>query len=132
MAPTPVDAKIDECKTEIHRMMTELEERIESLESIHSLIANIHTSTKHTEERVNNILVSFSAYAAKSEALVKGFPDGDADGHRRAHEAWIDEKKHKAQFYRDLRKELAKWGLITFTALIIGWIWMAFKIEVHK
>lgn len=67
----------------------------------------------------------FSAHAAAEEAalhrLMNAFPEGDVDGHRRAHEAMIEAAREQAEFWRDLKQDVAKrslWGLIR----LIGWL----------
>jgi hypothetical protein len=60
------------------------------------------------------------------------FPDGDPDGHRKVHEAWIKQAEDKAKFWRTMQTEIAKYGLIGF----IGWagyaLWQAFLQGPHK
>lgn len=62
--------------------------------------------------------------------LAKGFPGGDADGHRRAHEALIRRAEERAKFYEDLRSELAKKGLWALIALIGVALWQYVKTKV--
>jgi hypothetical protein len=59
--------------------------------------------------------------------LAKGFPDGDPDGHRRAHEALIKRAEAKARFYEDLRGELAKKGLWALIGLLGIALWQYVK-----
>lgn len=46
------------------------------------------------------------------------FPNGDADGHRRFHEANIKAAEERAVFWADLRRSVTKWGVFGF----LGWI----------
>jgi hypothetical protein len=59
-------------------------------------------------------------------SIKSAFPNGDTIAHREAHEAWIDEVKSRADFWKKMKFELAKWGLIGF----LGWsaiqLWQAF------
>ena len=60
------------------------------------------------------------------------FPDGDPDGHRKVHEAWIAEAQAKAKFWEEMRIAGAKWaglGVLTFIATAL---WVAIKSEVQK
>ena len=50
--------------------------------------------------------------------MKEAFPEGDADGHRRFHEASITAAEERAVFWADLRRSVAKWGLFGF----LGWI----------
>ena len=49
--------------------------------------------------------------------LDDAFPDGDADGHRRYHQAQIIALENRAEFWKKMQYEITKWGLIGF----IGW-----------
>ena len=55
--------------------------------------------------------------------MVKSFPEGDPHGHRRAHEAAIKAAEDKAQFWKTMRAELGKWGLIGFIGFAIAAMW---------
>jgi hypothetical protein len=48
------------------------------------------------------------------------FPDGDADGHRRAHEAMIQSAKAQQKFWEDLRLDLAKKGVWSVLIIALG------------
>ena len=58
--------------------------------------------------------------------MKKSFPAGDPDGHRKAHEAQIQEILDRAQFWKTLRMEAAKYGVLG----VLGWLlyhaWVAF------
>jgi hypothetical protein len=64
--------------------------------------------------------------AMLEEALHASFPEGDADGHRRHHEALIRKAESSAEFWAKLKLELYKYGLVGF----VGWaafaLWQAF------
>jgi hypothetical protein len=63
--------------------------------------------------------------------LAKGFPGGDPEGHRRAHEALIRKAEARAKFYEDLCSELAKKGLWALLALIGIAVWQYVKTKVN-
>ena len=50
------------------------------------------------------------------------FPNGDPSGHKLAHEVWIQKAEESRDFWRTMRKELAKWGLIIFIGWFLGFI----------
>lgn len=52
-----------------------------------------------------------------TEMLNEAFPNGDHQAHRRYHENLIKKAEDQAQFWKKMRDELAKWGLIGFA----GW-----------
>lgn len=62
----------------------------------------------------------------------KCFPGGDGAGHKVAHDLWIERVSESRDFWKTMRKELAKWGLIGF----LGWaayaLWTAFLQGPHK
>ena len=67
-----------------------------------------------------------------NDAIAQAVPDGDIDGHRRHHEALIKKAEESAEFWANMRKKLAEWGLIGF----IGWaliaLWQAFLLGPKK
>lgn len=59
---------------------------------------------------------------AEMERIIRsGFPADDMAGHRAYHEAVIRRIEERAEFWRKLRLELAKWGLLGF----LGWLIVA-------
>jgi len=52
---------------------------------------------------------------ALSMLMADAFPEGDAEGHRKIHEANIKAAEDKAAFWSKMTYELKKWGLIGFT-----------------
>lgn len=55
-------------------------------------------------------------WAARVQDLMeRSFPQGDAEGHRRFHEASIKSAESRAEFWGKMLQELTKWGLIGFT-----------------
>jgi hypothetical protein len=69
---------------------------------------------------------------AMQEVMTNSFPDGDPDGHRRAHEAWIRKEEDKAKFWHEMVVAGAKWlglGVLGFLATAA---WTAFLQGPHK
>ncbi|MFT4068926.1 hypothetical protein [Paraburkholderia sp.] len=64
--------------------------------------------------------------------LHKAFPDGDWDGHRRYHEAIIRKAEDRAQFYRELRGEMAKKGLWAVVVVLGLALWAWFKARINS
>lgn len=60
------------------------------------------------------------------------FPNGDAQGHKKAHDAWIQQAEESRDFWRTMRKELGKWGLIGFLGWAVWALWSAFLQGPHK
>ena len=126
------DQKIDECREEVDGAIADLHKRLESVESIQQLIHKIYESTNATESRVSNLMISFSSYAAKQDRIATGFPLDDPDGHRRAHEMFIEQARDRAQFWKKMRDEVSKYGLLGVVGFICLWIWVGIKNEVHR
>ncbi len=65
-------------------------------------------------------------------SMSRAFPDGDPDGHRRAHEAAIAQAEARAAFWQKMLFEVTKYGLFG----LLGWLayhaWVAFLQGPHK
>lgn len=59
-------------------------------------------------------------------AMAKAFPDKDPEGHRRFHESLIQKAEEKAEFWRAMRKEIGKWGLISVLSFLAIAAWHQF------
>lgn len=59
-------------------------------------------------------------------AFAAAFPDGDAGLHKRRHEADILLLEERAQFWKIMRTEVAKWGLIGFLGFAAVALWQHF------
>jgi hypothetical protein len=57
--------------------------------------------------------------------IANAFPDQDADGHRRAHEAWIKKTEAQAKFLDDMKASVVKWGAIALLGFIAVAVWRA-------
>ena len=60
-----------------------------------------------------------------AKLMREAFPEGDPDGHRRHHELAIEREEERRDFYKSLRKELAKWGLIGVASWLVMLVWRA-------
>lgn len=66
-----------------------------------------------------------------TQSIVKlAFPEGDADAHRRYHEELIRKAKVRADFYQELRTELAKKGIWAVIVLLGIALWAFVKSKV--
>jgi hypothetical protein len=54
---------------------------------------------------------------AVSKLMITAFPDGDPSGHKAIHEADIQAAKDRAEFWKKMRFELSRAGLLAF----LGW-----------
>lgn len=69
---------------------------------------------------------------ALEDVLADAFPEGDPVGHRKHHEAVIQAAEDKAEFWKTMRTELGKYGLVAFTGWAIYYLWQAFLQGPHK
>jgi hypothetical protein len=76
--------------------------------------------TRHVENTSNLELMQKELKVAidRIDDLSKGFPDGDPDGHRRAHEAQIRKAEARTRLYEKLYEELATKGILALLAFV--------------
>ena len=93
----------------------------ESLSQVHKEIKSLHSAVNYYRATQDE-----GIERAIDKAMLKAFPQGDAEGHKRAHEAEIKAAEAKEKMYSELRMSVAKWGL----AGLLGWaaisLWQAF------
>lgn len=84
----------------------------ESLAQVHKEIKNLHSAVTYyratQEEGIDRAI---------DKAMLKAFPQADAEGHKRAHEALIKQAEAKEKMWSELRMSVAKWGLLG----LLGW-----------
>ncbi|MCE4544588.1 hypothetical protein [Caballeronia sp. PC1] len=100
-----------------------------ALDSLRDEIGTRHvenTSSLEVVQKEVRILID------RVDDLASGFPDNDPDGHRRAHEALIRKAEERAQFYADLRSELAKKGVWAVLVLLGIALWQYIKVRVTQ
>lgn len=54
------------------------------------------------------------------------FPNGDAESHRRAHEAWIEKDKAEREFWTHMKKQVVGWGATAAIAWAAMLLWAGF------
>ena len=92
------------------------------------LVQQVHAdvqifSKRLDEQRHEDALALAAAVVALT---LKAFPEGDADGHKKAHEAQMAAVEARAEFWQKLLFEVTKYGVFG----VVGWlalkIWTAF------
>lgn len=95
-----------------------------------AVVQQIHENVSSLREELTEGLAAQTQDL--QNVLQQAFPEGDADGHRRHHEAVIKAAEERARFWATMRTELAKWGLFGF----LGWaavsLWQTFLQGPHK
>jgi hypothetical protein len=56
----------------------------------------------------------------------KSIPGGDAEGHRRAHETWMEKDKAEREFWMHLKKQVVGWGITAALAWFGMIVWAGF------
>jgi hypothetical protein len=82
--------------------------------------------SKHMTEETHELA------QAITNLMAAAFPEGDPGGHRRHHELVIQKEEERVEFWKKMRYELAKWGLIGFAGWAIGYLWMGFLQGPHR
>ena len=106
----------------------ELPERRADTAALLVLVQQVHADVQVFSKRLDEQRRDEALQLAEAVAtlMIKSFPDGDADGHRKAHEAQMAAIEARAEFWRKLLFEVTKYGLVG----VVGWlalkIWVAF------
>ena len=81
-------------------------------------------SIRHSQENQTDKL---EAHIKTEELLfTRAFPDGDPDGHRAAHEAWIRRAEAQAAFWEKLRSSVVTWGILGVLGILGIALWQYF------
>ena len=98
------------------------------------LVQQIHDSQLEMDRKLTKHMADETTELADAmnKLFADAFPGGDVYGHRQAHIAWIKEVETRTDFYRTLKKELAKWGLLGFAGWALWALWQAFLAGPHK
>jgi hypothetical protein len=90
-------------------------------DSVKLLLQAVLDGQKETREiLIRHIETEPAEWAAALRVLMNdSFPEGDAIGHRKAHEAQIKAFEDRAEFWKKMLFELTKWGLIGFLTWIL-------------
>ena len=112
-----------------------IDRRVSDNSAILVLVQQISTNVGNLEVKVDKFDTRLSQHMHDetlelAEAIVKlmlrAFPEGDPDGHKRHHEAVIKAAEEKAEFWKSMRKKVTEWGLVG----VLGWaafaLWAAF------
>lgn len=93
-----------------------------------TLVNLIHDNLRSLDAKLTSHIADEPHQTAQEVAKIMqlAFPDGDAAGHREAHEDQIRIYKDRADFWKKMLFEVSKWGLLG----VLGWagyaLWKAF------
>jgi len=99
-----------------------------------ALVTQVHEDLKELNEALTTHIKEEPAAlkAHINKVLISAFPEGDAYGHRVAHEAQIRAVLAKAEFWSMLLDKLAGAGLLGLVGLLLSMLWIGFQTYVHK
>jgi phage-related minor tail protein len=126
------DASLEIIAHKISRIATDFaEHKHESTKAIERLEQSMRYTHATLTESIQK--ASAAAEAAKEsvktnveEAMHSAFPFGDSDAHRKVHENYIREAEERVKFWKKLRDELAKYGLLAFFGFAAVALWKHF------
>ena len=91
------------------------------------LMQQVHDRIEAMDKRLSEHMRDETLELAEEIAKLmnKAFPMADPEGHRAFHEAQIQAAVDNAEFWKKMRFELAKWGLVGFIGWAVGVIAVA-------
>ena len=98
------------------------------------LVSELHKDVKALDAKLDIHMVNETHELAAEIAklMLAAFPNGDATGHRAAHDEWIRKTRANAEFWEKMRYELTRWGLFGFLGWALYALWEAFLKGPHK
>lgn len=106
----------------------DLTERRTDTAALLILVQQVHADVQVFSKRLDEQRRDEALQLAEAVAtlMIKSFPEGDADGHRKAHEAQMKAVEARAEFWKKLLFEITKYGLIGVVGWLVLKIWTAF------
>lgn len=103
------------------------ERRIENV-SMMNMVMRVHDMVSTIDTKLSqHITTEAESLASNLKTLMdSAFPEGDAAGHRRVHEADILRVEASAQFWQKMKFEITRYGLLGFLAWSMYYLWKAF------
>ena len=88
---------------------------------IHSVLDMISAMDRKLSQHMTDETLELAEEIAK--LMNKAFVAGDPEGHRAFHQAQIEAAQERAEFWKTMRKELGKWGLLGFVGFVAVALW---------
>ncbi len=134
-----IDGLTLQLMTEVRKAM-EAHEKAEAGE-MHEIKTLIKENKRDSERRHDELGKRFDAMQQSTASLLfennrttseihklfkAAFPQGDAESHRKAHEAWMAKEREERAFWLKLKEDVIKWAVVA----VLGWggiaLWAAF------
>lgn len=95
------------------------------VQMIHEDVKGVRTSVTSLDNKLEGHMKDETLELAEAIASImrKAFPEGDPAGHRATHEADIQAAKDKAEFWKKMRFELSRAGLLAFLLWAAVQLW---------
>ena len=108
--------------SDFSRLDFDVTERRKSSEDLVTLIQEMFVEIREIRDEGRAMRKDLKQHIQDEAVMVNhAFPDGDVDGHRMAHAAWIKKAEQQAKFWEEMRSSVAKWGVIG----VLGFLLMA-------
>ena len=89
-----------------------------------------HQSWQGEERRqLSQIELQLRVMQSTLDDLRSAFPDGDVRGHCDAHKEMIEAAQAQKQFWKGMREEIGKRGVLAIIVLLCGLIWVGIQIK---
>ena len=108
---------VEEHKKEMQQQFADMRKE---LDSHATRVEKLSESTLTVIEKQNVLIRDIK------EAFTKAFPEGDAESHRKAHEAWIEKDKADREFWLKLKQNTINWIVIAILSWVGLVLWGAF------
>lgn len=108
---------VEEHKQEMHKQFQDIKEE---LDHHANRVEKLSESTLTVIEKQNSLIKEIR------DAFTKAFPEGDAESHRKAHEAWIEKDKADQEFWLKLKQNTINWIVIAILSWVGLVVWGAF------
>jgi hypothetical protein len=95
---------------------------------IEELTAQVHEMRE--EFKTHREALEVEQVALRARLHMESFPGGDPEAHRKYHERLIKADEERIAFWKRMREELVKWGLIGFIGWLVVFAGHAFWLEV--
>lgn len=104
-----------------NRLDFDVTERRKSTEDLLTLIQEMFVEIREIRDEGRAMRKDLKQHIADEAIMVThAFPQGDIDGHRMAHAAWIKKAEAQAKFWEDMKSSVAKWGMFGVLGFLLA------------
>jgi hypothetical protein len=92
------------------------------------LMQEVHKKIDQMDKKLTEHMTNETITLAQEIATLinTAFPSNDPQGHKAYHEAQMQAAADRAEFWKTMRTEISKWGLLGFVGWIVVTAWRAF------